>query len=64
MAVKGDKYDMQYINNWQDKNLYCMFCGTDKSVKYFVTIRNQNGKDASVCCCNWCVLKYEEEALT
>lgn len=48
------------IENWQDKHLYCSFCGTDKSVKYMLTV-NANNRKASICCCNKCALLHENE---
>lgn len=46
---------MQMIENWQSKELYCLFCGTNKSVKYMVTV-DVNGRKGTVCCCNKCVM--------
>lgn len=46
---------MQVIENWQNKELYCMFCGTNKSVKYMLTL-DVNGREGTVCGCNKCVL--------
>lgn len=37
---------------------FCAVCGTDKSVKYLVTVESQKGKKATVCCCNKCVAAY------
>ena len=50
------------IPNWQDKELYCYWCGTNKSVKYIVTYRTNRG-EVSVCACNGCApmfLKIKE----
>ena len=52
---------LQLIENWQDKSLYCMFCGTNKSVKYLVTITDQKDDRATVCCCNRCIVFRTEE---
>ncbi len=49
--------EMQLIENYQNKKLFCMFCGTDKSVKYMKTIQVNNHR-ATVCCCNKCVLLH------
>lgn len=49
---------MKYIENWPNKNLTCHFCGTDKSVKYEVEIKDADGKIHSVPCCNMCALLY------
>ena len=44
---------LKYIPNWQDKKHKCFFCGTDKSVKYIVSM-----KGAYVCACNKCALFF------
>jgi hypothetical protein len=49
--------EMQLIENYQSKKIFCMFCGTDKSVKYMKTIQ-VNGRKATVCCCNKCALLH------
>ena len=46
---------MQLIENWKNKGLYCFYCGSNKSVKYIITITKANGKTASVCSCNKCI---------
>lgn len=46
---------MQLIENWQNKGFYCFYCGSNKSVKYMITITKANGKTASVCSCNKCI---------
>ena len=46
---------MQLIENWKNKELYCFYCGSNKSVKYIITITKANGKTASVCSCNKCI---------
>lgn len=46
---------MQLIENWQNKGFYCFYCGSNKSVKYMITITKANGKIASVCSCNKCI---------
>lgn len=45
---------MQLIENWQNKELYCFYCGSNKSIKYITTVTKPNGKTASVCACNKC----------
>lgn len=50
--------DWRYIPNWPEKNLTCTFCGTDKSVKYEVIVKDVNGKDCYVPCCNMCIVKH------
>lgn len=49
--------EMQLIENYQNKKIFCMFCGTDKSVKYMKTIQ-VNDRNATVCCCNKCALLH------
>ena len=44
---------LKLIENWQNKDLKCHFCGKTKSVKYALS---RNG--AVVSACNECVLKY------
>lgn len=44
---------LKLIENWQNKNLKCHFCGSPEDVKYAVSM---NG--AVVCACNKCVTKY------
>ena len=51
---------MKPIEKWQDKRLYCAFCGTDKSVKFILTV-NVNNRKASICCCNKCAIFHENE---
>lgn len=46
---------LKLIDNWQNKNLKCHFCGTTKSVKY---VFSRNG--AVVCACNKCISKYTD----
>lgn len=53
-GVKG----WQYIPNWSKKHLTCTFCGTNKSVKYEVIVKDVNGKDCHVPCCNMCIVKH------
>lgn len=50
--------DWRYIPNWPDKHLTCTFCGTNKSVKYEVTVKDVNGKNCRVPCCNICIVKH------
>ena len=46
---------MQLIENWQNKELYGFYCGSNKSVKYITTVTKVSGKTASVCSCNKCI---------
>ena len=48
---------MKIIENWQDKELKCHFCGETKSVKYEVLTLVKNQGLKTVCACNLCVLK-------
>ena len=34
---------------------FCVFCGTDKSVKYLVNVEGKDGRKFTACCCNRCV---------
>lgn len=47
---------MKLIPNWRNENLICPFCGSNKSVKYFVTLAIGE-KDVDVPCCNKCALE-------
>ena len=47
---------MKLIPNWQDYGLHCFMCGTDKSVKYFVTL-DVNQRKGTACLCNACVTR-------
>lgn len=40
---------MEYIPNWQDKSLTCVFCGKTASVKYEIYFNGEK-----VCVCNKC----------
>lgn len=55
-----DIKNWRYIPNWPEKHLTCTFCGTDRSVKYSVMVKDVNGKDCHVPCCNRCVLRKIE----
>lgn len=44
---------LRVIPNWEEKKLKCHFCGTQKSVKYAVSIYG-----AVKCACNKCALKF------
>lgn len=57
MEEVNDMKDWQYIPNWPEKHLTCTFCGTDKSVKYDVTVKDVNGKDCHVPACSKCVFR-------
>ena len=48
------------INDWQNKNLRCYFCGSTKSVKYSIKISDSviDNKTTEVCVCNKCILKH------
>ena len=48
---------MKYIENWQNKDLRCHFCGQTKSVKYTVELTEYEGTK-EVPCCNRCVLRF------
>ena len=54
---------MELINNWQEQDLSCAFCGTKKSVKYKVpvviidTLPREEQTNA-VCACNKCALLF------
>lgn len=48
--------DWKYIPNWNKKNLTCVFCGKNKSVKYAVTVKDIDGKECKVPCCNTCIV--------
>ena len=56
---------MEYITNWQEKNLRCYYCGETRSVKYKEEIIDPviSSKPTTVCVCNKCairnVLKWE-----
>lgn len=50
--------DWRYIPNWPEKRLTCAFCGIDKSVKYEVAVKDVNGKNCRVPCCNMCIVKH------
>lgn len=52
-----DMKDWRYIPNWPEKHLTCTFCGTDKSVKYAVVVKDVNGEDCHVPACNKCVFR-------
>ena len=51
---------MKYIENWQEKNLRCHYCGETRSVKYEKEIINPiiDSKPTKVCVCNKCALRY------
>lgn len=57
---------MKLIPNWQDQNLTCHFCGTDKSVKYktklLILDTLPTETEREVCTCNRCALIFQEEA--
>lgn len=50
---------LKLIDNWQDKNLKCHFCGTTKSVKWEVST---NG--VVFCTCGKCLLRQIEAGRT
>lgn len=39
----------------------CYFCGTNKSVKYHSKIKQRNGEEIDISCCNKCVLEKLNE---
>lgn len=51
---------MNLIPNWQEQDLTCHFCGTKKSVKYWVRAAVGNGwvpsRIDNVPCCNKCAI--------
>ncbi len=51
---------LMYIENWQQKNLTCHFCGEKRSVKYYTKVATGTGFTPSrlekVPCCNKCAL--------
>lgn len=49
---------MKLIENWQDKNLKCHFCGETRSVKYEALTLVKNEGLKTVCLCNKCVLMH------
>ena len=52
---------MKVKPNWQkEKNTCCYFCGTTRSVKYEVDLRNvYGGRVLTVDACNKCALLFE-----
>ena len=56
---------MKLIPNWQDQNLTCHFCGSTRSVKYYVRTAMGNGWTPSridkVPCCNKCALTRNKQ---
>ena len=54
---------MKIIPNWQDKLLWCYFCGETKSVKYIVELKGAicDNKRLEVCACNKCALIYSND---
>ena len=58
---------MELINNWQEQDLSCAFCGTKKSVKYMVpviiidTIPSGEKTTREVCACNRCALLFSNQ---
>lgn len=57
MEEVNNMKDWRYIPNWPKKHLTCTFCGTDKSVKYAVVVKDVNGEDCHVPACNKCVFR-------
>lgn len=49
---------MQYNSNWQKNKTKCYFCGTNMSVKYIVTLKDDI-EERRVFCCNKCVFLNE-----
>ena len=51
---------LKYIQNWNNKNLACTFCGGKKSVKYAACVKDVDGNDVEVPMCNNpnCVVHY------
>ena len=56
---------MKIIENWQDKNLRCHFCGETRSVKYTMKIFDPvvDDKPTEVCVCNKCVLQHNDNKI-
>ena len=53
---------MNIINDWQNKQLRCHFCGETRSVKYELKIRDvESNLPKTVCACNLCALKHSGE---
>ena len=50
------------ISDWQNLNLHCFNCGSDKSVKYLADL-NVNGRKGTACVCNMCVLRSNAESV-
>ena len=54
---------MKLIPNWQDQNLICHFCSTNKNVKYklnVITINTPLTKiEKEVCACDNCVPTFK-----
>ena len=58
---------MELIPNWQEQDLTCEFCGTNKSVKYKATmtivdsITLEKILEKEVCACNKCALIHSKQ---
>ena len=51
------KNSMRLIPNWRNQKLECYFCGETRSVKYNVTVIEDNcNKHRTACACNLCAL--------
>lgn len=50
-----DAKDWAYIPGWNEKHLTCSFCGTNKSVKYDVVVKAEDGKNSHVPACSNCL---------
>ena len=54
---------MKLIPNWQNQNLICHFCGTNKNVKYKLNVITINTPlmrtEREVCACDNCVPTFK-----
>lgn len=57
---------MEYIANWQEKNLRCYYCGETRSVKYKEEIIDPviSSEPTTVCVCNKCALLRPQAKVT
>ena len=49
---------MEIIKDWPEKKLTCAFCGETRSVKYVASVKDVNGKEQKLPCCNGCIGKH------
>lgn len=51
---------MRLIEDWQNRNLRCFFCGNDRSVKYSIEYMESGmSKQETVFVCNMCALRFK-----